>query len=112
MAVIRLPSGKRFRHFGSPDRDPAEQPAKGKVWSTHRSDPTMKAIMLLLFGLVLTVFVAMLATVFMWFAWNHGMVPALSFAKEISVLQAFCLSLCIATIGGMFKSTLTVNSKE
>lgn len=72
----------------------------------------MKVVALLLFGLVLTVLVAALGTVFMWFGWNHGVVPALSFAKEISVLQAFCLSLCFSGIGTMFKSTLTVNSKD
>jgi hypothetical protein len=72
----------------------------------------MKFILLILGGLFITVLVAALGTVFLWLGWNHGVVPALTFAKEISLFQAFFLSLGLAGIGGMFKSTLTVNSKD
>lgn len=72
----------------------------------------MKAMLLLLGGLVLTVFVAALGTVFMWASWNWGVVPALSCAKPIGLFGAFCLALFLSNFGAMFKSSLTINTKE
>jgi hypothetical protein len=72
----------------------------------------MKVLVLLLGGLILTVLTACLGTAFMWLGWNYGVVPALTFAKPVGLLTAFCLSLFLSGMGAMFKSTLTVNSKE
>jgi len=72
----------------------------------------MKVVALLLVGLVLTVVVAALGTVFMWLGWNEGVVAALSFARPITLAQAFFLSLGFAGVGNTFKSSLTINSKE
>jgi hypothetical protein len=71
-----------------------------------------KFFLLVLMVPILIVGVALLGAVFVWFGWNHGVVPAFSFAREVSLFQAFCLSLMLSSVGSMFKSTLTVNSKD
>jgi len=72
----------------------------------------MKIVALLLFGMLLTIVVAALGTPFMWLGWNHGAVPALGFAKELTFFQSFWLSLAVAGVGNTFKSSLTINSKD
>ena len=71
----------------------------------------MKVSLLVVVGLVLTTLYALISTPFVWLAWNHGVVPALGVAHDVSVFQAFCLALLVSTAGSMFKSTLNVESK-
>jgi hypothetical protein len=63
-------------------------------------------------GLALIALVAVINTGFMWLGWNHGVVPALFFTREINVFQAFCLSLCFAGVAAMFRATLAIKPKD
>jgi hypothetical protein len=72
----------------------------------------LKLIMLVVLGLGLILLTALLGTLFFYTGWNWGVVPAVSFAKEVSLAGAFWLSLCISAIGSMFKSSLTINKDE
>jgi hypothetical protein len=78
----------------------------------RKGSHTMKVVGLLVIGLVLTTIVAALGTVFMWLGWNQGIVPALGFAHEIGFGQAFFVTLALSNVANVFKSSLTVNSKE
>jgi len=71
----------------------------------------MKILLLLVMGLVLTFVTALFATLFFYAGWNWGVVPAFGL-KEIGLGTAFWLSLAISSIGGTFKSSLTVNDKD
>jgi hypothetical protein len=72
----------------------------------------MKVIMLIVVGLLLTVLTALLGTLFLYAGWNWGVVPAISGTREVGLLGAFWLSLGLSAIGSVFKSSLTVNSKD
>lgn len=50
------------------------------------------------FVLVFTAMVV-LGTAAMFLSWNYGVVPAVSFAKNIDASQAFCLSLFMSWFG-------------
>ncbi len=67
-----------------------------------------KVLVVLLGGLLLTVVTALFTAVFFYAAWNWGVVPALSFAKEVNLFQAFFLALGVSAIGASFKTSLTV----
>lgn len=71
----------------------------------------MKAIVFLLLGLGLVLVTALLGTLFFYAGWNWGVVPAVSFARPVELAQAFWLSLAVSAIGGMFKSSLTLNKE-
>ena len=58
----------------------------------------LKLITFLLGSIFLAIVTAVVATVFFYVGWNHGVVPATTFTKEVSLAQAFCLSLVIATV--------------
>lgn len=72
----------------------------------------MKVLVFLLLGLLLCVVTALLGTLFFYAGWNWGVVPATTVAREVTLSQAFWLSLCISAIGGMFKSSLTLNKDK
>ena len=112
MAVIRPASGGRYRYFGSPYREPAEQERPSRVRLPRRESNVMKVLMLIVVGLVLTVVTALLGTLFLYAGWNWGVVPAISGTKEVGLAGAFWLCLGLSSIGSMFKSSLTVNSKD
>lgn len=71
----------------------------------------LKVLALVLLSMVLAVVTALVATVFFYAGWNWGVVPAVGFAKEVSLAQAFWLSLCVSAVGGAFKTSLTVNKE-
>jgi len=56
--------------------------------------------------IVMTLLTALVGTVFFYMGWNWGVVPAFGL-HEIGLATAFWLSLCLATIGGFFKTSVT-----
>lgn len=56
----------------------------------------------------------LIGTVFLYMGWNWGLVPALEGTKmqlhEVGFGTTFWLSMCLSTIGGFFKSS--VSTKE
>lgn len=68
----------------------------------------------LLVGMILVS--AFIGTLFLYMCWNWGLVPALRGSKmyltEISFETAFWLSLCLSTIGGFFKTSVTVTKES
>src|SRR5271166_1000358 len=103
MAVIRPARGSPYRYYGSP----REQRRPGKVQST-----IMKVLGLIIIGLILVIVTALLGMFFFYAGWNWGVVPAIAGTSPVTIFGAFWLSLGISSIGGMFKSSLTVNSKD
>lgn len=71
----------------------------------------LKVLVLIVLGMLFAVVTALIGTLFFYAGWNWGVVPATSFAKDVTVGQAFWLSLCVSAMGGMFKSSLTVNKE-
>ena len=68
----------------------------------------LRVVIFALLAMGLVFGVALIFTTFFWMGWNWGVVPALGFAREVTLAQAFWLSLCISAVGGMFKSNLTM----
>jgi hypothetical protein len=68
----------------------------------------LKVLALILLGLMMTLVTAIVVTLFFYAGWNLGVVPALSFAKKITLMQAFWLSLTISTVCNCFKSSLSI----
>ena len=113
MAAIRFPIGGRYRYFGSPYRQNTPSPKEPEQEAPTRIRfPIMKILLLIIMGLVLTVVTALIGTLFLYAGWNWGVVPAIGGTHEVSLPGAFWLSLGLSAIGGMFKSSLTVNSKD
>lgn len=57
---------------------------------------------------VLTIFMStFVGVVFLYFGWNHGLVPAMHGVDSISFVTAFWLSLCLSTIACFFKTSVT-----
>ncbi len=69
----------------------------------------MKVIVLLILGLLMTVVTALISTLFFYAGWNWGLVPAVAFAKPIGLATAFWLSLCLASVGGMLKTSVSTS---
>ncbi len=69
----------------------------------------MKVIVLLILGLLMTVVTALISTLFLYVGWNWGLVPAVEFAKPVTLVGAFWLSMCIATVGGMLKTSVSTS---
>lgn len=63
---------------------------------------------ILLVGMILVT--TLIGTLFLYAGWNWGLVPATGFLKEVSLGTAFWLSMCLSTIGGFFKTS--VSTKE
>lgn len=66
---------------------------------------------LTLLSVLFVVIIAAIATPFMYVGWNWGVVPAFTWAQTVSLGEAFCLTLGVSTIGGMFKSSLNINKE-
>lgn len=66
-------------------------------------------IAILLVGMILVS--TLIGTLFLYAGWNWGLVPALEGSKmalrEVGLGTAFWLSLCLSTIGGFFKTSVT-----
>jgi hypothetical protein len=64
---------------------------------------------ILLVGMILIA--TLIGTVFLYMGWNWGLVPALEGSalhlREIGFATAFWLSMCLSTIGGFFKTSVT-----
>lgn len=71
----------------------------------------MKVSILVLSGLVLTVFNAALATPFTWAGWNYGVAPATNL-NHVNLLQAACISLFLSGVAALFKTSLTLNEVD
>lgn len=69
-------------------------------------------IAILLIGMILVT--TLIGTLFLYAGWNWGLVPALADSKmqlrEIGLGTTFWLSMCLSTIGGFFKTS--VSTKE
>jgi hypothetical protein len=72
----------------------------------------MKVIALLLLGMLIVLLTALLGTLFFYCGWNWGIVPAINGTNPVGIVGAFWTSLGISAIGSMFKSSMTVNSKD
>lgn len=66
-------------------------------------------IAILLIGMILVT--TIIGTLFLYMGWNWGLVPALEGSAlrlhEIGFINAFWLSMCLSTIGGFFKTSVT-----
>lgn len=62
-------------------------------------------------GWVVTLVVAGVASPLVWWGWNRGVVPAFN-APVIDWITAYALAAFVSTFAGMFKSSLTVNTRE
>lgn len=64
---------------------------------------------ILLVGMILIT--TLIGTLFLYAGWNWGLVPATQgLVKEVGLGTAFWLSMCLSTIGGFFKTS--VSTKE
>lgn len=66
-------------------------------------------VAILLMGTILVF--TLISTLFLYAGWNWGLVPAMEGSKmalrEVDLGTAFWLALCLSTIGGFFKATVT-----
>ncbi len=62
------------------------------------------------FLVVMIFLIALVGTLFFYAGWNWGIVPAFNL-HEIGLSTAFWLSICLSTVGGMFKTSVTTNPK-
>lgn len=69
---------------------------------------TVAGFIVLVVGLSLIA--SLVGSIFMYMSWNWGMAAALpNLCHSISWSQAFWLSMCLSSIGNLFKTTVTVN---
>ena len=71
-----------------------------------------KLLLTAVLGLTMTLAMALITTPFFYAGWNFGLFEAFGWAREITLLQAFWLSLFVNTIGSCFRSTVTVSGKD
>lgn len=101
MAAIRFPIGGHYRYYGSRAGMPS-QPIFNK------ESKIMKFIAVLILTVILTIASALIGCFFLYAGWNWGLVPAVhDQVRSIDLGTAFWLSLCLATIGGFFKTSVT-----
>lgn len=72
----------------------------------------LKILFLIVLGVIGTLLSAVIGMLFFYAGWNWGLVPALGFAHSIDLPQAFWLSLCLSSIGTMFRSSVTLTAKD
>jgi hypothetical protein len=72
----------------------------------------MKILLVLAIGVLLTLLSAIIATPFMFYGWNVGVINALSWTHEVSWSSAFGLSLFICGVIGAARTSLTVSMKD
>lgn len=69
-------------------------------------------IAILLIGMILVS--TLIGTLFLYAGWNWGLVPALEGSalhlREIGLATTFWLSMCLSTIGGFFKTSVSSSS--
>jgi Cu/Ag efflux pump CusA len=62
-------------------------------------------------GWIVTLVVALVASPFAWWSWNHGIVRAFN-VPVIDWVTAYYMTLLLAMVTGMLKSSLVVNTRE
>lgn len=68
----------------------------------------MRIIALIALSMLLTIVTAVVGTFFFYASWNWGMVPAVTFAKPVDLIQAFWLSLSVASTAALCKTGLSL----
>jgi hypothetical protein len=76
------------------------------LWTLLRRWVTMVVL-----GWIVSGLAALVTSPLIWWGWNHGVVPLLNLPSA-NWQTVYAVTLCIHAVAGLFRSQLTVNSRE